>query len=136
MGLLVPATANAAPASSAPGISATTQVADPAAGGRFCKPNHFGFSNFSGLQSWLNGKYAYRVKTQVWQAPNDLSVWDTYCVVTSSKAYTVDGVVYPSSFTQKDGTRVSLRLGSKSGGYTIDIKRPGVTKLYKVHVSK
>lgn len=62
--------------------------------------------------------------------------WDTYCVVTFSKAYTVDGVVYPSSITQEDGTTVSLRLGSHSGGYTIDIKRPGVAKLYKVHVSK
>lgn len=141
VGLLIPTTANASPAPVATDTVATAQsvsrdVANPAAGGRFCAPNHFGFSNWSGLQTWLNKKYPYRAKTQVWQAPNDTSVWNTYCVLTSSKAYTVDNAVYPKSITQKDGTRISLRLGSKSGGYTIDIKRPGVTKLYKVHVAK
>lgn len=141
VGLLIPTAASASPAPLVADTTATSQsvsreVASPAVSGRWCASHHFGFSNWSGLQKWLNQKYSYRAKTQVWQAPNDTSVWNTYCVITSSKAYTVDKAVYPSSITQKDGTRVSLRLGSKSGGYTIDIKRPGVSKLYKVHVSK
>lgn len=116
VGLLVPTAANAAPAALAAPAVVSNQVATPAAGGRFCSPNHFGFSNWNGLQTWLNKKYPYRAKTQVWQAPNDTSVWNTYCVLTSSKAYTVNDTVYPQSITQKDGTRISLRLGSKSGG--------------------
>ena len=117
-------------------VSTAVQSNLPRAGGRWCPPDHFGFASWKYLEPWLNKKYAYRAKTQVWQAPNDASVWNTFCILTFSKGYTVDQTGYPKNFKMADGTTVNLRLASKSGGYTIDLKRPNVKKLYKVHVAK
>ncbi len=117
-------------------VSTALQPNLPAAGGRWCAPGYFGFVAWKDLAPWMHKKYPYRAKTQVWQAPNDESVWETFCVLTSSKGYTGGQIGYPKNFKMPDGTTVNLRLASKSGGYTIDLKRPGAKKLYKVHVAK
>ena len=107
---------------------------------QFCPGGAFGFNRFTDMASWLNRQYPYRAATQVWQARNDTDVWNTFCILTESKGaifrFAGGAQTSPNPYIMRDGTRISLRLTSASGGYTIDINRPGVKKLYKVHVGR
>lgn len=126
-----------APASAA---APSTSNVEPTSSSQWCN-NHFGFANYSGLRSWLTGQFGAPNSNQVWQASSNADVFLVWCVVTEGDGVltTADnGVqsVTPTTVNLGDGTRLDYRTYSGSGGHAIDINVPGVTKLYKVHVSR
>lgn len=113
---------------------AAPPVADAQPVVRDCPGNNYVtlYTNFDELRSYLNGKY--RKKGRVWQAPNDEAVWRLWCGATHGSAILNGSNAIPNRITLNDGTRVSFRPGSTSGGYTIDIRSLNHSKNFKVHV--
>ncbi|MDN5693348.1 MAG: hypothetical protein DI613_19965 [Kocuria rhizophila] len=108
--------------------------------GRWCGPSNTP-KDFRALEIYLNVMFGARNSNQVWQADSDSEVWKVYCFASGGRAsITYSGTklieLTPSYVRLGDGTRVDVRTYSASGGWTVDIKRPGVTKLYKVHVRR
>lgn len=101
------------------------------------RPNFEGDS-FSELSDFLSGKF--QKNGRVWQAPDNAAVVDVWCQLNENYAsVSHDGGVVtadPAERTLGDGTKLSFRGTSKSGGYTIDINTPDRTKNFKVHVAK
>ncbi|WP_150114459.1 hypothetical protein [Corynebacterium oculi] len=122
-------------------LAAPQAVAETVIGGCFGstpdRPNFEGDS-FLELSDFLSAKF--QKNGRVWQAQDDQAVSDAWCSLNGNRASVAnaDGQISadPSERTLGDGTKLSFRGTSKSGGYTIDINSPDRTKNFKVHVAK
>lgn len=101
---------------------------------RECPGNNYlnRYDDFDELRSYLDS--FYRRNGRVWSVPNNEAVWRLWCGATNGEAILNGDSAIPSRRTLSDGTTMSFRTGSKSGGYVIDIKSGRHTKLFKVHV--
>lgn len=91
------------------------------------------YTNFDQMRSYLDG--TYRRNGRVWQAPSDEAVWRLWCGATKGSAILNGATAIPNRITLNDGTILSFRASSSSGGYTIDINSLNHSKLFKVHVA-
>lgn len=111
------------------------------AGGKFCTNDVFGWTTFESMRDSLNSWYSIN-KNRVWQAPDDNSVWKTWCHITNGEASirqvgNEDEVIKPSPrYDLNDGTVNYFRTESKSGGYTIDINPQHLEGTWKIHVAR
>lgn len=110
------------------------------AGGAWCRASNTP-RDFRALEIYLNVYFGNRNSNQVWQTDSNDEIWQVYCFASGGKAviaYSGSRLISlsPSHVILSDGTRVDLRIASASGGWTVDINRPGVSKLYKVHVRR
>lgn len=139
-GTLVSAAASTSQQTPTASSAQSSPVSSPAtaSGGAWCGPSNTP-ANFAGMERYLNVKFGQRNKNQVWRASSNIEVWRVYCFASGGKAkmgYHGNRLtsLTPSYIRLSDGTRVDFRITSSSGGWTVDINRPGVSKLYKVHV--
>lgn len=108
--------------------------------GRWCGPSNTP-KDFRALETYLNVYFGARNANQVWQADSNAEIWRVYCFASGGRAkisYSGSRLIdlTPPFIRLSDGTRVDIRIASASGGWTVDINRPGVAKLYKVHVRR
>ncbi|WP_146183435.1 hypothetical protein [Corynebacterium liangguodongii] len=129
----IPALAAIGLALIAPAVASPIAEAQPVV--RDCPGDNYvtHYTNFDQMRSYLDG--VYRRDGRVWQAPNDEAVWRLWCGATHGSAFLNGDTAVPNSITLNDGTVVSFRTKSGSGGYTIDINSLNHSKLFKVHVS-